>query len=52
MVSELIESMALTFSGRLLAAAISLIGKADVFVAKMQCGGTTYGRTKGKQHTI
>jgi len=30
-----------TLSGRLLAAAISLIGKADVLVANIQCGGIT-----------
>jgi len=35
-----------TFSGRLLALAMSEIGRADVFEAKMQCSGTTCKRVR------
>lgn len=35
----------ITFSGRLLASAILVIGSADVFEAKTQCSGMYYNKT-------
>jgi len=37
--------MPITFSGRLLASAIFVMGKADVFDANIQCSGMCYKKT-------